>query len=309
MINCSDCQNEENILEENGEYVCGECGLVLGLIYNSSKEITAKEQNSTSKKSLLVDVPQTELSDSRWDAQGSRLSAQTAKKFRNLKIKNNRVMNSTQRSLRPAFHELKRLHSQLELPQSCLDEAAWIYRQAYKENLIRGYSRHGIAASSLYLATRKASLPFSLKEFCEVANVDSKELGRCVRLLIMRLGIKSERHDLRSLVYRLGAELSMTVPTRRIAIDIIRQAETKGFTVGKNPNNIAAGALYIAGIQTGERRTQQQLARVAKTTPVTIRHRFKELVKVLGITDIDVRRGAAAIPVYIDDPYSLIEEA
>ncbi len=45
--------------------------------------------------------------------------------------------------------------------------------------------------------------------------------------------------------------------------------------------SLAAAALYISTIQTGERRTQQEIATIAKITPVTIRNRFKELVKIL----------------------------
>jgi hypothetical protein len=59
-------------------------------------------------------------------------------------------------------------------------------------------------------------------------------------------------------------------------------------------------------VKTGERRTQQQIARAAKTTPVTIRNRFKEIVRILGMDDIEVKRGAAAIPVFIDDPRALL---
>jgi transcription initiation factor TFIIB len=70
--------------------------------------------------------------------------------------------------------------------------------------------------------------------------------------------------------------------------------------VGKNPRSDAAAALYIAGVQTGERRTQAQMAGAARTTPVTIRNRFKELLDVLQI-DLEIKRGAAAVPVYIED--------
>jgi len=60
---------------------------------------------------------------------------------------------------------------------------------------------------------------------------------------------------------------------------------------------IAAAAFYIACVQTGERRTQRQIAKASNTTPVTIRNRFKELKKLLNL-DLKIKRGAAAIPVY-----------
>ena len=73
--------------------------------------------------------------------------------------------------------------------------------------------------------------------------------------------------------------------------------------MGKNPLSVAAAAIYIAGIRTGERRTQQQVAKAAKTTPVTLRNRFREIVDALEFSDVIVKRGAASAPVYIRDPW------
>ena len=97
--------------------------------------------------------------------------------------------------------------------------------------------------------------------------------------------------------------------TQNEALKIITKAKDAGITVGKNPMSVAAAALYIAGVRTGERRTQQQLASAAKTTPVTIRNRFKELMVTLGgFEDIKIKRGAAAIPVIISDPIQFAQE-
>ncbi|TFH05304.1 MAG: transcription initiation factor IIB, partial [Candidatus Thorarchaeota archaeon] len=42
--------------------------------------------------------------------------------------------------------------------------------------------------------------------------------------------------------------------------------------------------LYIAGILEEDRRTQREIAQASRVTEVTIRNRYKELVRVLGIT-------------------------
>jgi transcription initiation factor TFIIB len=54
--------------------------------------------------------------------------------------------------------------------------------------------------------------------------------------------------------------------------------------MGKDPGGIAGAALYIAGILEDDRRTQREIANVSRVTEVTIRNRYKELVRVLGIT-------------------------
>ena len=44
---------------------------------------------------------------------------------------------------------------------------------------------------------------------------------------------------------------------------------------------IAAATLYIASVQTGHRRTQKEVSEVCGVTEVTIRNRYKEIVKSL----------------------------
>jgi len=57
----------------------------------------------------------------------------------------------------------------------------------------------------------------------------------------------------------------------------------KGVTAGKDPAGLAAAAVYIAALLSGERRTQKEIAHVAGVTEVTVRNRYKELAKELGI--------------------------
>ena len=54
-------------------------------------------------------------------------------------------------------------------------------------------------------------------------------------------------------------------------------------TAGKDPTGLAAAAIYIAGIIEGERRTQREIAETATVTEVTVRNRYKELVRKLEI--------------------------
>ncbi|MHA1790693.1 MAG: transcription initiation factor IIB, partial [Candidatus Helarchaeota archaeon] len=60
-------------------------------------------------------------------------------------------------------------------------------------------------------------------------------------------------------------------------------AKEKGLTAGKDPTGLAAAAIYIVAIQEGERRTQREIAKIAHVTEVTVRNRYKELVKKLHL--------------------------
>ena len=60
---------------------------------------------------------------------------------------------------------------------------------------------------------------------------------------------------------------------------ILAIARKLRLTSGRGPTGVAAAASYIASVLVGERRTQREIAEIAKVTEVTIRNRYKELVE------------------------------
>jgi len=251
----------------------------------------------------------TQISRSSKDAKGQTLSTKKRYEFNRLHAVDNRTRYGKIRNLRIALKELKRLKSQLGLSDEVGRSASVIYRKCLKLNLIRGRSIDGMIAASVYLACRQQSVPLTLKDILAACTtVISKELGRCVRILIKELNIKSNVSNFSALIHRVGEQLDMTMRTIGVACDIVEDAKSHGITTGKNPMSVAAASVYVAGVKTGERRTQQQIAEVAKTTPVTIRNRFKELLDVLEIEEIEIKRGAAAVPVYVSDPQKFFDE-
>jgi len=65
--------------------------------------------------------------------------------------------------------------------------------------------------------------------------------------------------------------------------DTLLQQLKLGLTSGRGPTGIAAAALYVSALLHGEKRTQREVAEVAGVTEVTIRNRYKELLKELNL--------------------------
>ncbi|MBA7543661.1 hypothetical protein ES705_35998 [subsurface metagenome] len=160
-----------------------------------------------------------------------------------------------------------------------------------------------MVAAALYIAARQYSNPIMLKDIEKQINADRKVIARCFRLYVQELNIKPTPVNPAILVAKLCDELELTTQTQNEAVKILEESKSKRLDVGKNPMSIAAAAIYIAGIRTGERRTQQQVAKAAKTTPVTLRNRFREIVDSLELANVVVKRGAASAPVYVRDPW------
>ncbi|MFX0091743.1 MAG: transcription initiation factor IIB family protein [Candidatus Hodarchaeota archaeon] len=310
---CTSCGSTSLVLDStHGILVCSECGVISDtLVIDPGPEwraYTTEEESSRARSGNPVTLLNpnmgltSQFEKANKDAQGRFISKEKRVEFSRLASLVSRSDDAEERNLKAALRELKRLKSQLQLPDDVAEEASRLYRKTLKSNLIRGRSIDGMVTAALYLACRSSNFPLTLKDIAEMTHLQQKELGRYVRIIVKALEIKRKPADLKTLVYRLGEDLDMTIYTRRLACKILEDAVSAGITIGKNPMNVAAAAIYISGIRTGERRTQQQIAQVAKTTPVTIRNRFKELVKVLQIEKIVIKRGAAATAVYASDP-------
>ncbi|MGC9107345.1 MAG: transcription initiation factor IIB, partial [Infirmifilum sp.] len=194
-----------------------------------------------------------------------------------------RAQSSMERNLAQAVVELERLGAQLGLPKSVLDRAIEIYRRALDSNLVRGRSIESVMAAAVYAACREMRLPRTLDEIAIYTRAGRKDVARCYRLLLREAAIKVPLPNASDFVPRIGSLLRLSGSTIKRAMEIIEQARSAGLTAGKDPAGLAAAAIYIAAIQNGEMRTQKEVARAAKVTEVTVRNRYKELVKKLGI--------------------------
>ncbi|MFH1258172.1 MAG: transcription initiation factor IIB, partial [Candidatus Micrarchaeota archaeon] len=110
-----------------------------------------------------------------------------------------------------------------------------------------------------------------------------KEIGRTYRLITQELELKVPLTNPRFYISRFVTALRLSGETQQKANEILNQALKKGLISGRGPMGVAAAAVYIASVSTGERRTQKEVADVAGVTEVTIRNRYRELKKALGL--------------------------
>ena len=82
-------------------------------------------------------------------------------------------------------------------------------------------------------------------------------------------------------VAKIASNAEVSEKTKRCAVKILKYAEKQNALAGKHPMGVAASALYLAGIDVGENRTQKDIAEAAEVTEVTIRNRCKNLKEVL----------------------------
>jgi len=194
-----------------------------------------------------------------------------------------RVSDATERNLAFALSEIDRMASHLALPRNVREAASLIYRKAVEERLIRGRSIEGVAAAALYAACRECKVPRTLDEIADVSRVGKKEIGRSYRFIARELLIHLRPTSPVDYIPRFGSELGLSGEVQSKAIELLKEATKKGLTSGRGPTGVAAAAIYIASVLCGERRTQRDVADVARVTEVTVRNRYKELCEKLGL--------------------------
>jgi transcription initiation factor TFIIB len=122
-----------------------------------------------------------------------------------------------------------------------------------------------------------------MDDICRAAGIDKKILGKNYRFVMRKLDIRLMPADPTSYVHKFASRLDLSPVTQTKALKLIDNIKKSGLNSGKSPKAIAAGALYLAAIMNGEKRTQEKVAMVSNVTEVTIRNRYKEFSKKLGL--------------------------
>jgi len=150
-----------------------------------------------------------------------------------------------------------------------------------QKKLVRGRSIQGLVAACLYAACRNTETPRTLDDVAKGINIRRKDVARCYRLLYRELEFKMPVVDPVKAVSRIASIVELGERSKRKAVDILNQAKKIGLVAGKDPMGMAAAALYIACITSGEVKSQKQISMASGVTEVTIRNRCAGLRKML----------------------------
>lgn len=289
---CRECYSELIFDNDTGEQVCSVCGIVNGNVEITTvsaspsspppMELGSVLGNTTSSttvqdlKGFSAIVERTSGGDQKRGPQNYELSR--------LKRLNNLVManDSKTRNFRRALREIRRLTNSLGLGNSIVDTAFQIYRKGLSNGRTRGRSISGMAGAAVYLACRDLGVPRSAEEIENVAeNLNHKSIRRYSKILLREANIVVDTPDPSSSVSRIAKQAGLSGLTERKAIQILDQVKDKGVLAGKRPVSIAAAALYVASVQTGEHITQLRIAFAAEITTITLRKRSAEIMQLL----------------------------
>ena len=276
-----------------GESVCESCGAVIKeSMIDMTQEWRAFDEDQRSRRvrtgAVLTPTKHdqgitTEIGKGRGEL--FKVASKKRAQYYRLTKWHKRLIKSKDRNLSFAFSELQRLISYLHLSKAVHEKVAKLYQQAVENGLVRGRSTESIIAALLYTTCREEGAPRTLDEISNASGIDKKDIGKTYRYIARKLKIRILPAKAKDYVPRFGSLLNLSEKVQVKAVDVLSEAGSRDVTSGKGPIGVAAAALYIAAVLSGEKKTQREVADIIGVTEVTIRNRYKEIVEALGIKD------------------------
>jgi len=296
-IDLDDVDPEDVVRTSDGELIHEETGLILEddqidrgpewRAFTHSERQDKSRVGAPTTKTMHDKGLTTTIDWKNEDAYGRSLSSEKRSQMHRLRKWQERIRtkDAGERNLQFALSEVDRMASAMGVPRAVREVASVMYRQALNEDLIRGRSIEGVSTAALYAACRKEGIPRSLEEIAEVSRVKRKEIGRTYRYISQELGLEMRPVDPKKYVPRFSSQLDLSEEVQTKAKEIIDTTAGQGLLSGKSPTGFAAAAIYAASLLCDQKKTQREVADVAQVTEVTIRNRYQEQIKAMGLSE------------------------
>ncbi len=279
VIVCPNCGDGQKVTDiESGELICTKCGYVIHERVGDEEQdwsVLAREPASklrTSPTSLARSGMGLSTIIGRPDrSAGSGLNAAMRSTFDRLRTWDFRIKGQDERSLRRAFVDLDRLRGMLRLSDTIVEKAAYIYRRAQEQGLVRGRTMRAVMGAAIYIVQREMGISGTLDDIIRATNTKEKDLARAYRILIRELDLKVPMVDPVKCVSRVANKANISERTKRKAMNMIYDVVKSGLAAGKDPMGLAASVLYVSCVNSGEVKSQAAIADAAGVSEVTLR--------------------------------------
>jgi transcription initiation factor TFIIB len=281
---CPECGGCTISVHQRGEIVCQQCGLVIaekevdishsGIRAYSKQEKDKKERTGCPISILMPDIGLSTIID--------------RSKIKNPDLRRaakwNTHLSWEKRNMLIAITELKRIGGNLNFPERVKKAAVRLYKEVFKKNLLRGRSINGMIAACAYFVCKQEKVPITLQEILDEASINDNIVKKCYKILVRELNLKSPHIDPVSLIPRYCADLGLDINIEKEAVKILKNFIQTNSICGKDPKGLCAGAIYLVAKLKNHRVSQKDISKIIGVTEVTLRSRYKELLKNISFT-------------------------
>lgn len=249
---CDECDGRL-VSNNDGELLCNGCGLIVDeyhidpgpsyTAFSSEDWQTKSHHGGTNTVAQPLNGLGTVFYTSR-DGYGRTVDSKQRSRYQRLKKHHDIYDKNRERNYENAFNELTALVSRLQLPAHVKDEAAKIYKRAFKNDLIRGRSIEGMISGSLLIAIRKHQVPRSAEDLAEFGHVDEGEVFSAFKYIRKELRIPTPPPSPFLWFSELANTLDLEPDIRTEARKRLKRMLDSGRFCGRDPQALAVSTMY-----------------------------------------------------------------
>ena len=294
---CPNCNATKFVTDgTTGEITCSKCGCVF--LENSEdrgkqyRDLSSTVDNTRTGPGISPKRHDnglfTVIGAQNKDSAGMPLPTKSVQAFGRLRKYDSRSQkkSSADGSLILALQELSKVQSRMGLSDAVIERAALFYRKASEKGLVRGRSIRSMAGACLFAACKDLEHNRTMSEITEQFSVTRKEVSRAYRILFMELEFAISIADPIKSITKIASKIGIKEKTTRRAIRILNAAQDARIVAGKNPEIIAATAIYAACVITGEPVSQIAISEAAGISTVSIRNRIQEFRTIMDLFSV-----------------------
>ncbi|MDH5431641.1 MAG: transcription factor TFIIB [Nitrosopumilus sp.] len=276
-----------------GEIACSSCGSVSSeKMIDPTAETTglnSEQYQSNSRVGMKTSLKMADrglstiIQSQDRDSTGKSLSNENRRMFYRLRMwdRNSRSAISV-KSFQKAFTLLDGIGSKLALPESVIEETAYLFRKIASKKILAGRSTASILCATVYATCRLTDTPRTLQDVADAGNIKKKNLQRIYRFIAKELDLHPEAYNPTEFVNRISKAVNISEKTERLAFKILNLSIQNKVSTSKNPMAMAAAAVNLASVMNHEKVTQFKISEASGISAVTIRDRTKEIKEKIG---------------------------
>jgi transcription initiation factor TFIIB len=188
-----------------------------------------------------------------------------------------KTQDAAEKNLALALQYTTQIAVDLSLPKIALEKASLTYRKIIEKGLLKGRSMRAIVATAIYIGCKQCGIAITIKDIVRASKISPRKISRSYRSITKRLDFSMQPTSASRHATELLTRLQASERTIEVVGKTMEALDCSKGLVGKAPTGIACAAIYLSSLLTGEKKTQREIAEIARITEATIRARCREL--------------------------------
>ncbi len=300
---CSSCQSDNLVINQNGECICEDCGVVNSELYDEMPEFN-NDLEGTSRYGCPSNYfyPKSAL--------GTKFRTKGYSRISNLQRQGQ--MPYREKSLLEILTKIQKKCKTYGITQTIIDSAKILYKKvsdckhtkgkrAGKNRIMRCINLRSMIAACVFYACKLQGEPRSPKEIADIYDLEIKNVNKGCRRFLEFIDLESLNTEFSSskssdFIERFASKLSLEAQYIKIAKDISTNIHKLDIASTHEPPSVAAGCILLVAVMYHLDITKKQISDVFKISDVTISktyrriHPFHNIVMNNTITDLVLQK-------------------